>query len=211
MQGNSHTESPWWRPTRGVHISRVILASLAIALSFWFAVFSTAGGGHGPELVVRSDRAADRGTAALVLARAVLRHPENSTPPLPSSTTSMPASSPALDSTIVAPTPSPSVDSAVPAVTTTCADALGYLASHAALGFVASCGPGNSMGRFGYTCWNVAPQCGDGGRVIHIACPAPFVYQNEAHNSWALLGQRAGIDPYGQGSAAEQAFCDRYR
>ena len=63
----------------------------------------------------------------------------------------------------------------------------------------------------GFTCWNVAPQCGEGGRVIHIACPAPFVYQNEAHNSWALIGQRSGIDPYGQGSPAEQASCDRFR
>ena len=210
MQGNSLSRH-WWHPTRGVHIFRVILVSLPIALSFWFAVFSTADGGNGSELVVRADRAADRGTAEMVLARAVIRHPENSTPPPPSSMTTMPASSPGLDSTIVEPTRAPSVASAVPAVTTTCADALGYLAVHAAPGFAASCEPGNSMGRFGYTCWNVAPQCGDGGRVIHIACPAPFVYQNEAHNSWALLGQRSGIDPYGQGSPAEQAFCDRYR
>ena len=55
------------------------------------------------------------------------------------------------------------------------------------------------------------PRCGNGGRIIHIACPAPFVYQNEAHNSWALIRQRSGIDPYGQGNPSEQTFCDRYR
>ena len=147
-----------------------------------------------------------------MLARAVVRRPENLAPPLPSTTTTVPAPVPSPAPTIVAPTPAPIVPaSEAPAITTTCSDALGYLASHAAPGFVASCGPGGSLGRYGYTCWNVAPQCGDGGRVIHIACPAPFVYQNEAHNSWALIGQSSGIDPYGQGSPAEQAFCDRYR
>ena len=97
------------------------------------------------------------------------------------------------------------------AVVTTCADALSYLARHAAPGFVASCSPGNSLGRYGFTCWNVAPHCGDGGRVIHVACPAAFVYQNEAHNSWALIGEGAGIDPFGQGNPAERAFCDNFR
>lgn len=94
---------------------------------------------------------------------------------------------------------------------TNCAEALNYLSSHAAPGFVASCSPGNSLGRYGFTCWNVAPQCGDGGRIIHIACPAPFVYQNEAHNSWALIGQGSGIDPYGQGTPSERPYCDNLR
>jgi hypothetical protein len=48
-------------------------------------------------------------------------------------------------------------------------------------------------------------------QYVHIACPAPFVYMNEAHNSWVLTGQRTGIDPYGQGSAAERAACSSHR
>lgn len=122
-----------------------------------------------------------------------------------------PAAAPALIARVSEPAATnPPVRTPV-AVVTTCADALSYLASHAAPGFVASCSDGNSLGRYGFTCWNVAPHCGDGGRVIHIACPALFVYQNEAHNSWALIGERAGIDPFGQGNPAERAFCDNFR
>ena len=98
-----------------------------------------------------------------------------------------------------------------PAVTTTCADALAYLAAHQAPGFVDVCAPGSAHGHYGFTCWNAASLCPNGAKVIHIACPAPFVYMNEAHNSWALMGRAAGIDPYGQGSLAEQAFCNRFR
>jgi hypothetical protein len=94
--------------------------------------------------------------------------------------------------------------------TTTCADASAYLASHQAPGFVDTCAPGSALGHYGYTCVNVVGRC-EGVRIIHVACPAPFVYMNEAHNSWSLIGQRSGIDPYGQGSASEQAACDRFR
>ena len=50
-----------------------------------------------------------------------------------------------------------------------------------------------------------------GLRIVHIACPAPFVYMNEAHNSWVVVGERSGIDPFGQGTPAEQAFCNQHR
>lgn len=98
---------------------------------------------------------------------------------------------------------------APPAVTTGCADALAYLSAHQAPGFVDVCGPGTASGHYGFTCWNVAGRCPNGAKVIRIACPAPFVYMNEAHNSWSLVGRGSGIDPYGQGTSAEQAFCDR--
>jgi hypothetical protein len=98
----------------------------------------------------------------------------------------------------------------VPAFTTTCADALAYLAAHQAPGVVDTCAPGSALGHYGYTCVNVVGRC-PGLRIVHIACPAPFVYENEAHNTWTLTGQASGIDPYGQGTAAEQAACDRFR
>lgn len=69
-----------------------------------------------------------------------------------------------------------------------CPAALAYLAVHQAPGFVGSCGPGSALGHYGYTCWNIALHCPDGARIIHIACPAPFVYMNEEHNSWTLIG-----------------------
>ena len=122
------------------------------------------------------------------------------------STTTAPVPTAVLAAQVIAPPPPPP-----PAVTTSCADALAYLASHQAPGFVDVCETGSALGRYGYTCWNVPGRCPDGAKVIHIACPAPFVYMNEAHNSWSLQGARSGIDPYGQGSAAEQAFCDRLR
>jgi hypothetical protein len=46
---------------------------------------------------------------------------------------------------------------------------------------------------------------------VHIACPAPFVYMNEAHNSWVLTGQGRGIDPFGQGTPAQRAGCASHR
>ncbi|MEO6469572.1 MAG: hypothetical protein ABIP21_10770 [Acidimicrobiia bacterium] len=191
----------------------MVLVSAAIALGFWSAVFATPATGHGGvALADGADRTALRGRGdATVLARAIVRRPAPTSSPTTTATPTVSAPSPATTSTIVPPAPTLPGTSAAPAVTTTCADALAYLAAHAAPGFVSSCGPGIAMGRYGYACWNVAPQCGDGGRVIHIACPAPFVYQNEAHNSWALIGQRSGTDPYGQGSPAEQVVCDRYR
>ena len=74
-----------------------------------------------------------------------------------------------------------------------------------------SCGDGSSLGHYGFTCTNVAGMCPNGAKIIHIACPAPFVYMNEAHNSWTLTGQGSGIDIYGQGTPAEKAFCDPHR
>jgi hypothetical protein len=100
--------------------------------------------------------------------------------------------------------------SRAPGLTTTCTDALVYLAEHSAPGFVASCADGSAEGHLGYTCVNVPGRC-DGIRFVRIACPAPFVYMNEAHNTWVLLGVRVGIDPYGQGSATEQAACAPHR
>ncbi|MGZ6933686.1 MAG: hypothetical protein ACXVJH_05720 [Acidimicrobiia bacterium] len=125
--------------------------------------------------------------------------------------------SPTTSTTTTTTTTAPPVWAAVvasavvaPAVTTGCADALAYLAAHQAPGFVDTCGPGTALGRYGYTCWNVAATCPN-AKVIHIACPAPFVFMNEAHNSWSLQGLRSGVDPFGQGAPAERAYCDRLR
>src|SRR4051794_15851734 len=97
-----------------------------------------------------------------------------------------------------------------PAVAMSCADALAYLASHQAPGFTDLCADGSAFGHLGVTCVDQAGMCA-GTRIVHIACPAPFVYMNEAHNSWVLTGQRTGIDPYGQGSAAARAACASHR
>ncbi|MEP6623696.1 MAG: hypothetical protein ABJC79_04590 [Acidimicrobiia bacterium] len=112
-------------------------------------------------------------------------------------------------STTTTTTMGPAVEA--PTVATDCGDALAYLASHQAPGFVDVCGPGTALGHFGFTCWNTPVHCPDGAKVIHIACPAPFVYMNEAHNSWSLQGLRTGVDPYGQGNLQERQFCDRFR
>ena len=97
-----------------------------------------------------------------------------------------------------------------PAHLTTCAVALAYLAAHQAPGFRDSCADGSALGHLGWTCSDQRGMCA-GQRFIRIACPAPFVYMNEAHNSWVLLGARTGIDPYGQGSDAERAACAAHR
>jgi hypothetical protein len=110
-----------------------------------------------------------------------------------------------------APAPLPASSPPAPAVTTDCADALAYLGTHAAPGFATACSPGSALGHYGFTCLNVSGMCPNGARLIRIACPAPFVYMNEAHNSWTLIGRRSGIDPYGQGTPAEQAVCNRFR
>ena len=112
--------------------------------------------------------------------------------------------------TAPAPAAAPTAAPPAPAFTTGCADALAFLAIHQAPGFVDTCAPGSALGHYGYTCATVPGRC-DGVRIIHVACPAPFVFMNEAHNSWTVIGQGSGIDPYGQGNAAEQAACDRYR
>jgi hypothetical protein len=114
--------------------------------------------------------------------------------------------SPAAATTTVPPSPEAAPPSPPPAVTTTCADALAYLVAHQAPGFTDVCAPGSALGHLGYTCFNHAGIC-DGAKTIHIACPAPFVYMNEAHNSWVGVGLATGIDPYGAGTAAEEAYC----
>lgn len=85
---------------------------------------------------------------------------------------------------------------------TSCEAAYAYLAAHAAPGFSFFCGPHSALGHYGYT--SLEP------KVIHIACPAPFVYMNEAYNSW-LPDFNRPIDPYGQGTPAEDVFCNNFR
>ncbi len=113
---------------------------------------------------------------------------------------------PSADST---PRPQPSPPTP-PAWSTTCADALAYLVANQAPGFDSTCADGIALGHLGFTCVNQPGMC-EGMRIIRIACPAPFVYMNEAHNSWVLTGERSGIDPYGQGNAAERAACNPHR
>jgi hypothetical protein len=125
-----------------------------------------------------------------------------------SSTTTTP-SPPTVPPTVAAPLPT-TAPAPAPAPVGDCATALAYLAAHQAPGFVASCGPGTAFGHYGVACWN-AVYCPNGQKIIHIACPLPFVYMNEAHNSWTLVGAASGIDPYGQGRPAEQAYCNRLR
>jgi hypothetical protein len=77
-----------------------------------------------------------------------------------------------------------------------CDAALAYLRANAAPGFTFQC-PGYSYGNQAMTCVNHAPQC-PGQRLITITVPCAAAYQNEANNSWILIGARSGrIDPYG--------------
>jgi len=139
--------------------------------------------------------------------------PGASTTTTPSTTTTAPPA-PTVPTTVAAPPPPPPPPppptATIPAPTGDCAAALAYLAAHQAPGFVATCGAGTAFGHYGIACWN-SVYCPDGRKIIHIACPLPFVYMNEAHNSWTLIGAGTGIDPQGQGSPAEQAYCDRLR
>ena len=76
-----------------------------------------------------------------------------------------------------------------------CAAALSYLAAHAAPGFTFKC-PGYADGNQAMTCVNHAPEC-PGQKIIAIAVPCAAAYMNEAHNSYVLIGQASGVDPYG--------------
>ena len=77
-----------------------------------------------------------------------------------------------------------------------CGPALAYLAAHAAPGFVFQC-PGYSQGHQAMTCINTAGVC-PGEHLIAIDIPCPAAYENEASNSWVLVGLRsAPIDPFG--------------
>lgn len=160
-----------------------------------------------------SDRAAPNRTAsrsiaprrAEVLGEQVTRDPGSSPSTTPTSPTTLAAALVAPAVPPVAETP-PVLASRPPTLTTTCADALAYLAAHQAPGFDSACAAGSALGHLGFTCVDQPGMCA-GTRIIRIACPAPFVYMNEAHNSWVLIGARTGIDPYGQGSASERAAC----
>lgn len=77
-----------------------------------------------------------------------------------------------------------------------CSAALAYLRAHAAPGFQFQC-PGYAFGNQAMTCVFHAPQC-PGAKVIAIAVPCPAAYENEASNSWVLVGaSSAPIDPFG--------------
>jgi hypothetical protein len=143
-----------------------------------------------------------------VLAERVIRAVPNppTTLPAPSSTTTTTTTT----TTTPAPPPTPPATQPAPVVSTTCADALAYLAANQAPGFTDLCADGSAFGHLGVTCVNHPGMC-PGERIVHIACPAPFVYMNEAHNSWVLIGARTGIDPYGQGSDAQRAACAPHR
>lgn len=79
-----------------------------------------------------------------------------------------------------------------------CAQAIAYLQANSAPGFTFGCAPHSALGHYGYTCTNVPGICAE-SKHIQIACPAPFVYQNEASNSFVITGAKGGrIDPYGQ-------------
>jgi hypothetical protein len=134
--------------------------------------------------------------------------------PSTTTTTVTTAPPPSTTTTTVAPQAAPVVATAAPvsrrAVAGSCAEALAYLAAHQAPGFTDSCADGSAFGHLGVTCVNQPGMCA-GRRIIRIACPAPFVYMNEAHNSWTLIGARTGIDPYGQGTDAERTACASHR
>ena len=76
-----------------------------------------------------------------------------------------------------------------------CADALAYLTAHAAPGFRFEC-PGYALGHQAMTCLNEPGVC-PGYGLIAISVPCAAAYMNEAHNSWVVLGDSTGIDPYG--------------
>jgi hypothetical protein len=182
----------------------------------WITAFLVVGVGAVSVAAMAADAATrtDASTPTQVEARSV-------TAPAPvastttTTTTTAPPPVPSTTTTTVAvalmrsATPAPSAAATSPSGD--CGAALAYLAAHQAPGFVDTCGRGSALGHDGMTCWNHPPQCPAGARIIHIACPLPYVYMNEAHNSWTLTGQRTGIDPYGQGTAAEQQYCRSFR
>jgi hypothetical protein len=176
------------------------LAALVVLATALVVVTGTVDGPAGARR--HEDRAA-RGVD--VLGEQVTRTTPAPVPTTTTTTTARPAPPPPV--LVAAPA---RVPLARPAVSTTCADALAYLAAHQAPGFSDVCADGTALGHLGVTCVNLAGMC-EGQRIIRIACPAPYVYMNEAHNSWVLIGARTGIDPYGQGNAAERAACEAHR
>jgi hypothetical protein len=77
-----------------------------------------------------------------------------------------------------------------------CAVALAYLKAHSAPEFHFEC-PGYALGHQSMTCINVPGVC-PGSRLITLDTVCPASYENEASNSWVLIGQsKAPIDPFG--------------
>ena len=187
-------------PTRGRGRGGGGIAAVAGVALIATAVVIAATGGHG-------DGRARRSRVLRPVPVEVLGEQVTRTPSAPASVPTTVASTTTTTTTTTVATP---IVAAPPAVTTTCADALAYLAAHQAPGFRDLCADGSAFGHLGVTCVNAAGMC-PGTRFVHIACPAPFVYMNEAHNSWVLIGTRTGIDPYGQGTDAQRAACASHR
>jgi hypothetical protein len=185
------------RPRR--HAPAPMLRAVAALVGLTAALLAVTGAWPGAGSAAHASRP---GTPTQVLGEQVSR---------PTAVGSRPVATSPSTTTTTAATPLPALEArAVPVLRTTCADALAYLAAHQAPGFVDSCADGSALGHLGYTCADVAGRC-EGQRFIRIACPAPFVYMNEAHNSWVLTGTGSGVDPYGPGTAAEQAACAPHR
>ena len=78
-----------------------------------------------------------------------------------------------------------------------CQEALAYLSTHAAPGFVSTC-PHDADGHQATTVCDGAPKCQPGTMFIYIADPCPAAYMNEASNSYVLIGQsNSPWDPFG--------------
>ncbi len=105
-----------------------------------------------------------------------------------------PDSAPVTAANPSTPTEKPATSSSTP-TGYGCAAAIAYLHAHAEPSYTISC-PGNAYGHEAMTCDHHAPQCPN-SRIIAIAVPCPAAYMNEAHNSYVLLGEASGIDPYG--------------
>jgi hypothetical protein len=77
-----------------------------------------------------------------------------------------------------------------------CASAIAYLELHAAPGFRFEC-PGYALGHQSMVCMNIPGVC-PGSKLIAISTVCPASYENEASNSWVLIGESdARIDPFG--------------
>src|SRR5689334_20235101 len=107
-----------------------------------------------------------------VSTRAPIRFP--APPAIPTATAAAPPTTSVTRPVAVAPPPVTAAPAPAPAFTTSCRDALAYLAANQAPGYVDTCAPGSALGHYGYACANVPGRC-SGVRIVHIACPAPFV------------------------------------
>lgn len=136
--------------------------------------------------------------AALVATTA----PTTTAPAPPTTTTTAPPPPPPVPPTTAPPPPPASAPASAPGYG--CGPALGYLQSHEAPGFTASC-PGPNDGHQATT--TAYYSNGQVTGTIGIEVPCPAAYMNEAHNSWVLRYRYLGtpipdglgdvIDPYG--------------